>query len=172
MDRNLHLRIERLTKVILEELHPRIDALDLAAKQSAWTAEANKLRDEDSDDLFWELEQVYKPIVEQLNELYLRARANAAAFNGLLRRAPPGRRPRVQRGNAVFGLLAPSSLPDWDDPRVTHPLRVREPNPLVVVSNALVAQAKAFEQKHALMHGPDWWAAKQLETEQAPSRIR
>ena len=31
------LRIARLSKAILQELHPRIDALDAAATRDAWT---------------------------------------------------------------------------------------------------------------------------------------
>ena len=157
------LRIDRLAAAI-PRLQQRVDQLDLTAKQTSWNGEADALRGE-ADDLYWELDQVYPSIVDQLNELFSKARANAAAFHDLLRRAPPG----VDRG---FSEAMPYSdfwlrlaLPSWTDPNITYPLRTKPPDPLVDIALQSAAQAKAVDAKMALMNGPGWFEAKRLEDE-------
>ena len=65
------------------------------------------------------IEQIYNRIVEQLNELYMRARANAAAFNDLFRRAPPGVDRWFSEAMPYPDFWLRLALPDWDDPRMT-----------------------------------------------------
>lgn len=158
------LRIERLTAAV-PRLQQRVDQLDLATKQAAWVDEADVLRGE-ADDLFWELEQTYKPFVDQLNELFVKARANAGAFNELLRRAPSGVDRTFNEASPYEGFWLRLALPSWDDASITYPLRNKPSDPLVDIALQSAAFAKQLDAKYALMSGPTWFEARKLEDEQ------
>ena len=157
------LRIERLGKVIHEQLEPRVEALDRAADLVEWHEEADRLQAE-TDELWSELETAYNTLCDQLIDVWHRVARNSAAIDAAHRRRPSGVR-RELVGADHPQLRASLRLPHWDDPG-----RIRFPRDeawefQVATTNAMVAQAKALEQKCALMHGPDWWAAKQIEDE-------
>lgn len=158
------LRVERLTKVILEELHPRIEAFDRTAAVAQWNEQAEKLQAE-SDELWAELETAYAALCSQLIDVWQRIDRNAAAISEARCRRPSGA-DRHLVGADHPRLRDRLRLPFWDEPE-----RIRFPKDQawelqVAMTNAMVDQAKALEQKHALMYSDNWWAAKQLEAEQ------
>ena len=107
------LRIQRLTTAI-PRLEQRIAAIDVAAQQAAWSEQANALRTE-SDDLYWALNEVYPSFVKTLDELFVKARANAAAFNELLGRAPQGVDHTFNEASPYSSFWIRVQLPDWSD---------------------------------------------------------
>ena len=139
------LRIERMSAAI-PRLQQRIHAIDLDARQAEWIAEANKLQGE-ADELFAELKQIYRPIVEQLNSLFVRARANAAAVNELCSRAPRGVEHTFSEIMPYEDFWLKLALPSWDDPNIVYPLRVIEPDPQIEIALAAAAFAKQFDAK-------------------------
>lgn len=128
-----------------------------------WNKEADRLQNE-SDELWKELEDTYTTLVNQLIDVWRRVARNSHAINEARRRRPSGVR-RELTGADHPELRATLRLPYWDEPT-----RIRFPRDTawefqVATTNMLVAQAKALEAKGALMHGPDWWAARKLEDE-------
>ena len=113
-----------------------------------------------------ELNQVYPSIVEQLNELFSRARANAAAFHALVRRAPAGVDRTFNEASPYEGFWLRLALPSWTDANITHPIRNKPSDPMVEVALASAAQAKMVDAKMALMSGPGWGMKKKLADEQ------
>lgn len=133
------LRIERLTKAILE-IKPRVAALDQEAALEAWTAEAAVLRKE-ANDIYHETRKLYKPIVALLNDLFLKGRANATAFNDLKRRAPSGADTDFMPAFPYEDFWLKLQLPDWDNPHVTHPPRNRAPTDWEIMAANAIAQS-------------------------------
>ena len=147
-------RIERLTKVIHEELRPRVEALDRAADLAEWEKEAERLQSE-SDQLWAKLEATYNVACDQLIEVWGHVFRNSHAINEARRRRPSGTR-RELTGADHPELRATLRLPYFDEPT-----RIRFPRDEAVefqraTSNLLVEQAKAFERKQmAVLDGRD-----------------
>ena len=139
------LRIDRLSLAI-PRLQERVAVIDHETALAAWTAQANALRDK-SDALYREHEAVYPPIVAQLNALFLKGRANAAAFADLARRAPPGAFTDFSPAVPWDGFWLRVQLPDWSDSRITHPPRVKPPDPQVEIALMQAAFAKQLDAK-------------------------
>ena len=145
------LRIERLTKVILEELQPRVRALDAAANLAEWNATADRLQAE-SDKLWVELETAYATVCEQLVDVWKRVDANAAAISAAHRRRPSGVMRHIT-GADHPQLRANLRLPCWDAPdRIVFP-RDEAWAFQANLANMMVAQAKAFDAK--MLISPD-----------------
>ena len=77
----------------------------------------------------------------------MRARANAAAFRALQTRAPEGVDVGFNEAAPYGSFWSRVMLPDFADSRVTHPVRVKPPDPMVEIALQSAAFAKAFDAK-------------------------
>ena len=155
------LKIERLT-LALPQLQSRIDAIDCETALKTWDAEADRLR-EQSNKIFDELAKIYPGFLAKITDLFDRGKRNAAAFQSLLRHAPPGADTWFEPATPHSTFWIDLQLPSWTKPHVTFPLR-QTPEQIawaqqVAFTNAMCAQTKAIEAKHAQMHSPDWAGA-------------
>ena len=115
------LHIERLTKAIVEELKPRVLALNAEKARADWTAEADERR-AINDELYEELEALYPPFFQQIVKLYVRILENDIEIDKLKARAPMGvdKKFAAVEPHALFWALI--NLPSWDT-GVTFPPR-------------------------------------------------
>ena len=155
------LKIERLTLAI-PQLQSRIGAIDAETALKTWNDEADRLR-EQSNKIYDELKALYPGFLQKMMDLFDQGKRNASAFQSHKRKAPPG-------ADVWFDAATPHStfwidiqLPSWTKPHVTFPLR-QTPEQIawaqqVAFTNAMCAQTKAIEAKHAQMHSPDWAGA-------------
>ena len=155
-----NLKIARLKKAI-PQLQQRVDAIDCETALAECNKEADKHRAE-SDALYEELKQTYPPFLQKMMDIYLRSRASAAAFYELKKRAPDGADLRFSAAMPYDDVWLNLRLPSWNNPGVIYPER-QTPEQIawsqqVNFVNAMVAQTKAIEQKHAQLHSADWHA--------------
>ena len=161
------LRIERL-RLAIPQLQSRIAAIDAEKALAEWTAEADRHRAE-SNSIFDELEKHYPPFLAKMMDIYLRARANAAAFNELKRKAPPGADTWFEYATPHNTFWSDLQLPSWTKAYVTYPPR-KSPADIaweqqVAFTNAMVEQYKALDQKFAPNGGKDWYEINKIEQE-------
>ena len=156
-------QIERLNLAI-PLLQSRIDAIDAEKALADCNEEADKHRAE-SDKIYEELKQTYPPFLKHMIDIYYRARANAAAFNELKKRAPDGADVKFFPAMPYEDFWLNLRLPSWNNSNVVYPER-QTPEQIawsqqVNFVNAMVAQTKAIEQKHAQLYSSDWAAVHQ-----------
>ena len=155
-----NLKIARLNKA-LPLLRARVDTIDRETALAECNEEADKHRAE-SDAIYEELKQLYPPFLQKMMDLYIRARANAAAFNELKRCPPKGADLRFFPAMPYESFWLNLRLPSWNNPGVVYPER-QTPEQVawaqqVMFTRAMCEQTKAIEQKHAQLYSSDWHA--------------
>ena len=175
------LKIARLEKA-LPKLQERIDAIDREKALADWDAVADRHR-EQSNKIFDELEKVYPSFLKTMMDLFERGKRNAAAFQSHLRHAPPGADTWFEPATPHSTFWIDLQLPSWTKPHVTFPARQSPEDAAwerqVAFTNAMVAQQKAIEAKHAQMFFSDWAAVhdeihkgKAAEDEKAEAELK
>ena len=154
------LKIERLKKAI-PLLQARVDTIDAEIALAEYNTETCRMRDK-SDELYEKLEALYRPFVQEMLDLMVEIFANHVAFNEHKDRAPVGADTRYARIEPRSRFWDNMQLPSWTNVNLTYPPR-RTPEQIawsqqVNFVNAMCAQTKAIEAKHAQMHSPDWAA--------------
>ena len=161
------LHIERLTKAIVEELKPRVFALDAEKARADWTAEADERR-AINDELYEELEALYPPFFQQIVKLYVRIIENEIQISKLKARAPAGADKTFVPVEPHSRFWASINLPYWDSDAMFPPRKSAAGiawEIQVAITNAMVAQAKANDLKFAPHGGQDWAEINKLERE-------
>ena len=173
------LRVERLTKAIAA-LDARIEQIDLAAQQTSWNEEYDRLQDETAA-LAEEFAEKYPTLRAELVGLFIRLDDNRAAVGNLYRQRGPhrtGDRPELieaellARGLEMFTVHQPRLQDSLKLPAFADPAKVFPRDEYAELMRATALQTseaiRALEQRRAAtgMYSGDWWAAKQLENEQ------
>ena len=166
------LRIERYNKAI-DELGPRIDAIDRATTLAEWTEEHNKLQDKTAA-LADEFRAKYPTLRAELIYLFLRLDDNRAAIDNLCRKRPPGgphelvEAELIARGLSMFTIHQPRLRDSLRLPAFADPFNIFPRDEYAELMRATALQTsemvRAMELRRAAtgMYSGDWWQAQKL----------